>query len=82
MQKTRPIRYAASASEIRAKIVTIPFGSATHSSIRKYPLVSSGGSGQRASFEDVIGAIDSRLPSSTFPVRYKSAILASERYSE
>lgn len=69
MQKTRPILYAASASEILARIVTMPLGSVTRSSIRKYPLVSSGGSGHRASLDEVMGDIESRLPSSMFAVR-------------
>jgi hypothetical protein len=82
MQNTLPILKAASASEIRAKMVTIPFGSQTRSSIKKYPLVSSGGSGQRANLDEVMGEIDSLLPSSTLAVRYSSAILASERSFE
>lgn len=72
----RPNLNADSASAIRARIVTTLDGSLGRSSVRKYPLVSSGGSAQRANLEDVMGAIERRLPSSIFAVRYSSDILA------
>ena len=65
----RPILIAASSSEILAKIVIAPVGSVTSSSVRKYPAVSLGGSGQRANILDVMGAIINRFPFADFPVR-------------
>lgn len=77
MPNMRPILNADSSSEILAKIVIAPIGSAITSSVRKYPVVSLGGSGHRASFLDVIGAIINRFPSADCAVRYNSAIFAS-----
>lgn len=79
MLNMRPILNAASASVMRAKIVTTPIGSERVSSVRKYPLVSSGGSGQRASLADVMGAMERRFPSIVSAVRYNSDMLTSRK---